>query len=51
MSTSKRTRVKEISPEEDTGVNYEGDSDKKGMSSGEESELDRQLANESENER
>ena len=50
-SSSKRTRVEEISPEEDTGVNYEGDSDNKGMSIGEESESDRQFANESENER
>ena len=50
-SSSKRARVVESSPEEDTDFDYEGDSSPEGMSSGEESELYRLLTNEGENER
>ena len=50
-SSSKRAHVEEISPEIDTDFDYEGDSGPEGMSSGEESELDRLLTNEGENER
>ena len=50
-SCSKRPRVEGINLEEDTAFDYDGDSDNEGMSSGEESELDHLLANESENER
>ena len=47
----KRPRVEEISLEEDSDFDYEGYSGREGMSSGEESELDRLLTNEGENER
>ena len=50
-SSSKTARVEEISPEDDTDFDCEGDSGPEGMSSGEESELDRLLTNEGENER
>ena len=50
-SSSKRARAVEISPEEDTAFDHEGNSDTEGIWSGEESELDHFIANESENER
>ena len=50
-SSSNRAYVEEISPEEDTDFDYEGDSGPEGMSSDKESELDRLLTDEGENER
>ncbi|KAL9978527.1 hypothetical protein ACROYT_G016053 [Oculina patagonica] len=50
-SSSKRARVETADQEEDTAFDYDEDSDHEGMSSGEESELDHLLANESKNER
>ena len=47
-SSSKWAYVDEISQEEDTDFDYEGDSGPGGMSSGKESELDRLLTNEGE---
>ena len=49
-SSSVRACVEEFSPEEATDYDYEGDSDPEGMSSSE-SELDRLLVDEGENER
>ena len=51
MSSKDRASVEEFSPEEATDYDYEGDSDPEGISSCEESVLDRLLANEGENER
>ena len=45
-SKTARARVDEFSPEEATDYDYEGDSDPEGISSSEESELDRLLAKE-----
>lgn len=50
-SSSKRARVGETSSEGATPPVFEGDSDPEGMSSSEESEIDRLLANESGNSR
>lgn len=47
-SAAKRARVGETSSEQPEEPDYEGDSDAEGMSSGEESELDRLLADEEE---
>lgn len=47
---SKRACVDTINPE-DESLDYNGDSDKQGMSSGEESELDHLLDNEEQSER
>lgn len=49
--SSTRARAVEISPEEDTAFDHEGNSDTEGILSDEESELDHFLANDSENER
>lgn len=48
-SAAKRVRVGETSSEQPQEHNYEGDSDTQGISSGEESELDRLLDDEEEN--
>jgi len=48
-SAAKRVRVGERSSNQSQEPNYEGDSDNEGMSSGEESELDRPLSDEEEN--
>ena len=50
-SSLERACVEEFSPEEAIDYDYEGDSDPEGMSSSEESELDRLLIDEGENER
>ena len=50
-SSSKRVRAVETRPEEDTAFDHERNSDPERMSSGEDSEWDHFLANESENER
>ena len=50
-SAAKRVRVGETSSEQPPEPDYEGDSDAEGMSSGEESELDRLLDDEEENAR
>ena len=48
-AVAKRARVGETSSEQSQEPNYEGDSEAEGMSSGEESKLDRLLADEEEN--
>lgn len=50
-SRAKRMRVEETTAEEESTAVYDGDSDAEGMSSGEESELDHFLANESDSSR
>ena len=48
-SGSKRARASRKASRNDSTIDYEGDSDAQGMSSGEESELDFLLGSESEN--